>query len=222
MGSATAAGERSSPPRRDQARTRLARAAVIDAAQSLFLDRGYGATTVEAISERADVPPATVYRLFSSKLGILKSLLDVSIVGDHENVPMADRPQVRSLVDHSNPRAQLAGFVGITVRVNERIAPLYRILVSAAGTDRDAAGLLDELTRQRQRGQRTIARSLARAGALRPELRERDAADVIHALMSPELYRLLVVDRAWKPDRYERWLARILDDQLLGPDRVGS
>jgi AcrR family transcriptional regulator len=191
---------------------------VIDAARDLFLERGYGATTVDAISDRAEVPPATVYRLFSSKHGILKSLLDVSIVGDHEDVPMADRPEVQSLVDNPNPREQLAGFVGITVRVNERIAPLYRILTSAAGTDPDAAGLLDELTRQRQRGQRTIARSLARAAALRPELRERDAADLIHALMSPELYQLLVVDRAWNTDRYQRWLARTLGDQLLPGD----
>jgi AcrR family transcriptional regulator len=188
---------------------------VIDAARDLFLERGYGATTVDAISDRAEVPPATVYRLFSSKHGILKSLLDVSIVGDHEDVPMADRPEVQSLVDNPNAREQLAGFVGVTVRVNERIAPLYRILTSAAGTDPNAAGLLDELTRQRQRGQRTIARALARAGALRPELRERDAADLIHALMSPELYQLLVVDRAWNADRYQRWLARTLGDQLL-------
>ena len=202
-------------PRRDQARTRLARGAVVYAARTLFLERGYGATTVESISEHADVPTATVYRLFSSKHGILKALLDVSIVGDHDDVPMAERPQVRSLEQHANPREQVAGFVGVTVRVNERVAPLYRILVSAAGTDPDAAALLDELTSQRQQGQRMIARSLARAGALRPELRERDAADVIHALMSPELYRLLVVDRGWKADRYERWLVTTLQGQLL-------
>jgi AcrR family transcriptional regulator len=201
--------------KRDQARTRLARAAVVEAARSLFLDRGYGATTIEAISDRADVPPATVYRLFSSKHGILKSLLDVSIVGDDETAPMADRPQVRSLLADADPRERLAGFVAITAQVNARVAPLYRTLVSAAGADADAAALLDDLTRQRQQGQRVIARSLARAGALRPELRERDAADVIHAVMSPEVYRLLVLDRGWKPERYERWLAKLLVDQLL-------
>jgi AcrR family transcriptional regulator len=201
--------------KRDQARTRLARAAVVDAARSLFLERGYGATTIEAISDRADVPPATVYRLFSSKLGILKSLLDVSIVGDHESVPLADRPEVRSLAADGDPRQQLAGFVALTAQVHARTAPLYRVLVSAAGTDADAAALLDDLTRQRQQGQRVIARSLARAGALRPELRERDAADVIHAVLSPEMYRLLVLDRGWKGERYERWLAGLLVEQLL-------
>jgi AcrR family transcriptional regulator len=193
----------------------LARAAVVEAARTLFLERGYGATTVDAISELADVPSATVYRLFSSKHGILKSLLDVSIAGDDDEVPVAERPQVQSLLATDDPHEKIAGFVTFTARVNERVGPVYRILVSAAGTDREAAELLDELTRQRQQGQRVIARSLARAGALRSELRERDAADLIHALMSPELYRLLVVDRGWKPQRYEQWLAKTLADQLL-------
>jgi AcrR family transcriptional regulator len=198
-----------------QARTRLARAAVVGAARDLFLERGYGATTIEAISERADVPPATVYRLFSSKHGILKAMFDVSIVGDDDDVPMTDRPQVRSALDERDPSGQLAGFVAIAVQVNERVGPLYRILVSAAGTDPDAAAQLEVITQQRQQGQRSIARALSRAGALRPPLRERDAADLIHAFLSPELYRLLVLDRGWPPDRYARWLEATLADQLL-------
>jgi AcrR family transcriptional regulator len=205
-------------PRRSQARTRLARAAVITAARDLFVERGYGAATIEAISERADVPAATVYRLFASKHGILKALFDVSIVGDDHAVPMSDRPPVRSSLDDPDPRVQLAGFAAIAVQINERVGPLYLILVSAAGTDPDAAAQLEELTRQRQQGQRALARSLARAGALQPGLRERDAADLIHALLSPELYRLLVLDRGWKPDRYQRWLESALAMHLLPPE----
>jgi AcrR family transcriptional regulator len=202
---------------RGQARTRLARGAVVAAARDLFLERGYGATTVEAISERSDVPPATVYRLSASKRGILKALLDVSIVGDDEARPLADRAPVRSLLDEPDPRVQLAGFVGIAAQVNSRTASIYRILVSAAASDPDAAALLDDLNRQRQKGQGSLARSLARAGALRPELRERDAADIVHALLSPELYALLVVDRSWRPERYEQWVTGLLVDQLLPP-----
>ena len=198
-----------------QARTRLARRAVVDSARDLFLERGYGATTIEAIGERADVPVATVYRLFGSKHGILKALFDVSIVGDDEDVPMGDRPQVRTLLDDPDPRVVLAGFAAVTVQINQRVGPLYLILVSAAGTDPDAAAQLDELTQQRQQGQRALARSLARAGALQPGLKERDAADLVHALLSPELYRLLVLDRAWSPDRYQRWLESTLVTQLL-------
>jgi AcrR family transcriptional regulator len=195
---------------------------VVEAAHSLFLERGYGATTIEAISDRADVPPATLYRLFSSKPGVLEALLDAAIVGDEETVPMADRPEVRTLLAQSDPKEKLAGFVKLTVQVNSRVAPLYRILVSAAGSDPEAAALLDQLTQQRQAGQRLIARSLVKAGDLRPDLRERDAADIIHALMSPELYRLLVLDRRWKPERYERWLTSTVEAQFLPSTADGS
>jgi AcrR family transcriptional regulator len=201
----------------EQARTRLARAAVVGAARVLFLERGYGATTVEAISAQADVPVATVYRLFTSKLGILKALIDVSIAGDHDAVPVAERPQVNELAGTDDPRQQLQGFVAFASGINDRVAPIYRILVSAAGSDPDAAALLDALTQQRQQGQRMIARSLARAGALRPGMRERDAADIVHALLSPEIYRLTVVDRGWSGERYRTWLTQLLVDQLLSP-----
>jgi hypothetical protein len=96
-----------------------------------------------------------------------------------------------------------------------RTEPVHRILLSAAASDADAAALLDQQTRQRQQGQARIARALERAGVLRPELREREAGDIIHALMSPEVYRLLVCDRGWTAERYEQWLARTLIVQLL-------
>src|SRR5580693_9048770 len=165
-----------------QARTRLARAAVVGAARTLFLERGYAATTIEAISDLSDVPPATVYRLFSSKLGILRQLLDVSIAGDDEDVALLERPYVRALAADPDPRKQLAGFAGICRGIMARTEPVYRILVSAAGSDPDAAALLAEQTRIRQQGQGQIARLLAGAGALRPGLREREAEDIIHAL----------------------------------------
>lgn len=205
-----------SPTGRDrQARTRLAGAAVVAAAQTLFLGRGYAATTVESISDMSDVPVATVYRLFTSKLGILKALLDVSISGDDDALPVHDRSHVRALLADPDPRKQLAGFAGITSGIMSRAEPVHRILVSAAASDPDAAVLLDRQTQQRQQGQARIARALADAAALRPELRERDAADIIHALMSPEVYRLLVRDRSWSTAKYRRWLEQTLIGQLL-------
>jgi AcrR family transcriptional regulator len=199
---------------RGQARTRLARRAVVDAARALFLARGYAATTIEAISEHSDVPSATVYRLFSSKLGILKALLDTSIAGDDQSLAVQERPDVASLFNEPDPHKLLAGFAGITMAINQRTNDGYRVLASAAGSDPAAAELLNEIQQQRDRGQGRIARSLARARALRPGLRERDAADLIHALMSPEVYRLLVGDRRWTPERYQQWLASTLTQQL--------
>lgn len=198
-----------------QARTRRTRAAVIEAARTLFLDRGYAATTIEAISDRSDTPQATVYRLFSSKLGILKAVLDLSIAGDDAAVAMLDRPEVRSLLADEDPATQLAGFAALVREVMGRVAGVHRILADAARSDEDAGSLLAEIARQRQEGQRRVARSITRTGSLRAPLRERDAADIIYALASPEVYGLLVFDRGWSPDRYEKWLTAMLRDQLL-------
>jgi len=165
---ATDASRRPDDGRDRQARTRLARAAVVAAARALFLERGYAATTIEAISDLSDVPPATVYRLFSSKLGILKELFNVSIAGDDEAVPLEARPHVRALIADRDPRKQLAGFVGISRGIMARTEPVYRILVSAAGSDPDAAALLAEQTRQRQQGQGGIAHLLVPSRAPAP------------------------------------------------------
>jgi AcrR family transcriptional regulator len=202
-------------PSAPQARTRRTKAAVIDAARTLFAQRGYAATTIEAVSERSDTPQATIYRLFGSKVGILKAVIDVSIVGDDEAVAMVDRPEVRTLLADPDPRKKLSQFAALLRNLMARTAPLHQLLAEAARSDEDAAALLTEIARQRQDGQRRVARSLARSGALRPGLRERDAADVIYALASPEVYGLLVLDRGWNGDRYQNWVATILTDQLL-------
>jgi AcrR family transcriptional regulator len=206
-------------PPAGQARTRRTRAAVVEAARALFLERGYAATTIESISERSDTPQATVYRLFSSKLGILKAVLDVSIGGDDAAVAMADRPQVRVLLADDDPKNKLAGFAALLRELMARTAPVHRILADAARSDEDAASLLGDIARQRQEGQRGVARSLSRGKALRSGLRERDAADIIYALASPEVYGLLVIDRGWSGERYEDWLRAILVDQLLPTKR---
>ena len=179
--------------RAEQARTRLARAAVTDAARTLFLARGYGATTIDAISEAAGVPEPTVYRLFSSKVGILKSLIDVSIAGDATDVPLAERPPVREVFDDPDPHRRIVGFAAIVVAVNARVGPLYRILSSAAGSDPEAADAARRPHQQRQAGQQALVRSLA--ATLQSGVTPRAAADVVHALASPEVYHLFVVDR---------------------------
>ena len=198
----------------EQARTRLARRAVVDAARTLFLERGYATTTIEAISTHADVPAATVYRLFASKIGILKALLDTSIAGDDQPVAVPERADVASLFDEPDPAVLLAGSANITTAINERTNDVYRVLVSAADSDPAAAALLDDMQRQRDRGQRQIVSALARNGSLRDGLTARAASDLVHALMAPEVYRLLVVDRKWSAERYQQWLTTTLVQQL--------
>ncbi len=201
-------------PASGQARTRLARRAVIDAARDLFIHGGYAMTTVAAISARADVPQPTVYRLFSSKVGILKVLLDVSIAGDDEPIALPARPKVTSLLDEPDPHDVLAGFAAVTTQINRRINNLYYVLSRAADSDAEAAALLAELDEQRDRGQAQVVQALHRRRKLRAGLSSRHATDIVHAVMSPQVYRLLVVDRAWSPEQFQRWATETLIQQL--------
>lgn len=207
--------QRTEPARPDQPRTRRAKRAVLVAAQEQLVERGYVATSIADISAAAGVPVATVYRLFSSKVGILKAVLDVAIAGDDEDVPLAARAPVRVALDQHDPAEMIAGFVAVTMAVNGRISELYRVLSNAADADPEAARYRDELDGQRRRGQGLLADALAESGALRADLDQQGAADIVHALLSPEIHRMLVVERRWAPERCATWLTSTLAQQLL-------
>jgi AcrR family transcriptional regulator len=202
---------------RRQAQARATRAEVVAAARLLFLARGYPATSIEAIGEAADVPLATIYRLFGSKRGILSAVLDVTFVGDDELLALHDRPDARAAATETDPQRLLAGYAHLARGVLERSGPLQQVLRTAAAVDRECADLLETTRQQRIDGQSRIARALAAQNALADGLTEPDALDIIYTLMSPEAHHILTVERHWSADHYEQWLARTLAAALLPP-----
>lgn len=202
---------------RRQERTRATRVRVVEAARLLFLERGYPATSMEAISVAADVPQATLYRLFPSKGAVLKDVVDVSAVGDDEPVPLHERPDVLALREEPDPARYLAGFAHVASVVLERFEPVRKMLVGAAFVEPDAAAMIAVIQQQRYAGQGVVARGLVDRAALRDGLTEDKAHDIIYTLMSPELRNVLLDERSWSVDTYEAWLACTLCDTLLKP-----
>jgi AcrR family transcriptional regulator len=202
------------------AQTRATRSDVVRAAQRLFAERGYAATTIDAIASASDTPLATVYRLFGSKRGILSALLDVTFGGDDEPIAFHERPAVRAALAEPDPGKLLDAFAHLARELLDRSAAIQHVLSSAADVDPEAAQLLTTTRQQRHTGQSRIARALAERGALPERITEADAADTIYTLMSPEVHRILTVERGWIADRYESWLATALRAQLL-PNNEG-
>ena len=202
-----------SPRRREQALG--TRRAVLDAARDLFVDRGYVATTIDAIAARARVSPETVYATFTNKRSLLSRLIDVSLAGDDAPVPILERRWVRDLRDEPDPRRRVRILARNGRRMLERSLPIYEVLRGAASADPEIASLWERAKAQRLAGQRELLRIVAERAPLREGLTASAATDILYAVGSPETYRLLVVDRGWSAARFERWYAEALARLLL-------
>ena len=202
-----------SPRRQEQARA--TRAAILEAARDLFGERGYVATTMQVIAERARVSPATVYTAFTNKRSLLSVLIDVSIAGDDAPVPILERPWVRELRDEPDLQRRIAILATNGRLMLERRAPVDEVVRAAAASDPDIAALWQAGNAQRLAGQRQLLRLVAGGASFREGLSDRGAADTLYALGSPETYRLLTVDRGWSPARFERWYADTLAQLLF-------
>ncbi|PZH20848.1 TetR/AcrR family transcriptional regulator [Streptomyces sp. NTH33] len=179
---------------------------MLEAAMSLFVEYGYGATTIDSIAREAKVAVQTIYFSFGSKQQILKELIDVHIAGDEDPVPTLERPQVVEALEAEDPRQQLRLQVHLTRVIYERVGPLLEVLRNAATTSGDGAELWEANKRQRQVVQRRFVESLVAKKALREGLSVERAVDISYVLLGPELFHLLVTERGWTPEEWEQWV----------------
>jgi AcrR family transcriptional regulator len=196
------------------AQVRATRLKVIEAAKGLFIHQGYPATTIEAIADAADVALPTLYRLFGSKRTLLKAVLDTSFGGDDEPVAFGDRPEQQRALEAPDTTSLVHAFARICREFMERSSEMFHVLFTAAQVDPEIAELQNEIRRQRHTGQSRIVAAIAGRQALDPELSISEAEDIAYAALSPEVHRILTVERGWTADQYERWLVRALSSVL--------
>ena len=205
-----------SPLRAEQ--SRQTRRRILTAARGLFLERGYPATSVEAIATAANVSPDTVYAVFGNKRNLLKQLMDTDVGGDDADVKVLDRPEPQSVRQERDQHVQLAVFATGIARRIEATRPLDDILRSAAEVDVEAGALRNDIQlRQRRSAMTTFAEWLAPNGPLRNGMDVSEAGSIIWTLTSPEVHRLLRDGCGWSNQRFARWLEDTLVRTLL-PD----
>jgi AcrR family transcriptional regulator len=198
-----------------QVQAESTRLLVIRAAARLFAERGYGATSIDAVAAVAGVGRATVFTSVGGKLALLKAAYDVAIVGDDEPVPLTDRPRSRRIKEDPDPRRMLGEYARLVTEIGGRVAQIYEALRGAAGTDAGARRLWDTVGRERRVGAANLISALIRHGTLRNGLDREAAADLVWVLNDPGLYHQLVLERSWTPDRYRVWLTETMQAQLL-------
>ena len=208
------------PPRRydasrRQEQARATRRAVVEAARELFLAQGYAATTVAAVAARAGVSVETVYKAFGNKPGLVKAVLDVSIVGDDEPVPMMEREFVQRSIAEPDASRKLLDFGVHLAEVHPRVSPLELVVRAAAAADPAVDEVWATLQGERLTGMTAFAQHLHDRGDLRDGVSQEEARDVLWAHSSLELWDLLVRQRGWEDARYGAWVGGQLVAALL-------
>lgn len=201
--------------RREQAEQ--TRRQILSAGGRLFRDRGYGVPMPEIAAE-AGVVVETVYRIFGSKAGLFRAVVEALLAGGptRAQVPVEERPAIRAIIDEPDPRRQVALYAATQPGIHRRAGPLLRALRDAKASDPDLTQLWDELERWRFEGQGRFAAQLAERGVLRADRSIEEARAILWTLCSLAVHDLLVLGRGWTPDQYEVWLTAALARELLG------
>jgi AcrR family transcriptional regulator len=197
----TAAGRRPyrSPRRVEQAAQ--TRAAVLAAAGSLFSQRGWAATGMRDVAAEAGVAVETVYANYRSKAELLMAAIDVTVVGDAEPVPLAERPEFAELAAGTFGD-RVAAAARLVTQIHQRTAGLHLALRQGAASEPELARRLMEGEDRR--------RLNTQQGAELIGGRPIDSKDVdaLWAVLSVDVYRLLTDVSGWSVDHYQEWAAR--------------
>jgi AcrR family transcriptional regulator len=195
------------------------RRSIVAAATRLFVEDGYGATTIDAVAEAAGVSRKTVFTAVGGKLDLLKLALDWAVAGDDRPIALADRKPIQLLLEQDDAAVLIRGWTRIQVEIDSRVAPLFQALEVAAGMDREARALLEQSQRQRLDGARTLIKRLTALHGLKSGLTRDEAVDVAWLATDPALFDRLVRVRGWSRGRFAEWLAQSLLAQLVNADR---
>ena len=198
-------------PRRQQ-QAAATRQAILEAAQRLFEQRGYPATTMEQVAAEAGVALKTVYVAFATKSGLLRAP-GPAPQGDQDRASVAtalvpggvgNGPGARSCGGQRGQRpsgqgAQSAACSGPAVAAPVDTTP------GAVAPDR--TDFYDN--------QRTVVWPPSTPGARSGRLEVAGATDILWALNHTRRLAAAGRERGWTPEQWERWFADTACAQLL-------
>ena len=205
----------SSPRREEQARE--TRRAVIRAAHDLFVEHGYGRTTIADIAAAAGVSVETIYAAFKNKATLLHRVWDVTIGGDDEEIVFHERPEVVAIRNEPDLTRRLRLWAEFSTATQRRTAPFMVMLHAAAGADPVAADMLAEIGRQRLAGMEVMARGAAATGQLAVSVEA--CRDFGWATTDGMLWHRLVRERGWTDEQFADWLAGLWIASYVRPSR---
>ncbi|NOT70931.1 MAG: TetR/AcrR family transcriptional regulator [Hyphomicrobium sp.] len=196
--------------RREQ--TALAtRSRVLDAAKALFARRGIDQVTIAEIGATAAVAVSTVYGLFKSKDGILQAIMRAALFGDRFRAAQAVMDGV------TDAERQIALTANIARAIYDSESQELGLIRGTSAFSPALRKIEAEFEGIRYQMQEERVRALFAQARARRGLDVEQARRILWMYTSRDVYRMLVQDGGWSPQRYQEWLSRTLVEALVEP-----
>jgi len=191
---------------RRQAQAQENQSAIVRAARDLFIEQGFGRTTIADIARAAGVSVETIYAGFGNKATLLHRAWDITVGGDDQDVVFHERPEVMTIRNEPDLAKRLMLHAAFSTQTARRIAPFQLMVQSAAGADPAAAAMLEEMGRQRLAGMTVMADEAAKTRQL--AVSKAECRDLIWSMTDGVLWHRLVTERGWTNERFAKWLGQ--------------
>lgn len=196
-------------PYRSAARARQAdgtRGRILEAAEQLFLERGYRGTTTKAIASAAGVVEKTVFLTFPSKAALLSEVIRVAVRGDQPGERVVDSGAWQAML--AAPTEELLSrFAALMTPPLLRTARIVMVAEAAASGDAELSARRDLGHESIRATVGSVVDELSARGALDARWPAERAKDVLFALTSEATFLRLTAECGWTTDEYSAWLA---------------
>ena len=189
---------------------------IVEAAQRLFVERGYAATTLAEVAEAAGVAPRTVYVRFGTKARLLDRCMGASVVGDLGTTPLMGRPEVLAMFEASRLEDRIAGFVQMSRAIMQRTGALLVVAAQAAAIEPEIAALEQGGMHRALGDFEHFAKRLDADGLLPAGLAVKLVTDVLWTCAGPRAVISAITDRGWTAEEFAtsvdtvlRWFFRV-------------
>ncbi|MFE4415231.1 TetR/AcrR family transcriptional regulator [Streptomyces sp. NPDC056821] len=202
-------GSRSYRSRRRTEAAAATRAAILAAAEELFVSRGYSCVTVAQIADAAQVAVQTVYASAGGKADMLRELLLPAVNDPHVEITQ------RAIAATDDPREVIDITARGTREAHEVHWSTLAAVIPQCPSEPAAAAALDAASAEYVKALGAIVERLDQLGALRADLDQRRAVDLLWFHLGQDAWFSLVAHRRWSFDDAEEWLTAAAKRALL-------
>jgi AcrR family transcriptional regulator len=186
------------------------RIAILDAAWDLIAASGRLDVGQAEIAAKAGVSRQTIYLAFGNRAGLLMAVLR------NRDTKTGHVARLLEIAGRSKVSAEtFLAFIDTWLDYLPIIYPVGIQVDAAALNDREAAAAWDDRMKALLHGMKSMLNTLEASGALAEDCTAARAADVAWSLIHPSAWRLLVIERGWKPGDFRKDRLRSIERLLL-------